>query len=130
MLHSIRESHALAEPLRVAANPLAALKEAAAASASPAVRAVLLFGSIARREATAASDVDLAVVTREEWDGRLELEDRVIGISGNACDVLVFDEREFARLAAQGEPVVAEILRDGIALVGTRPRLRRGAVVW
>ncbi|WP_217898531.1 nucleotidyltransferase family protein [Haloechinothrix alba] len=87
---------------------------------------MLIFGSIARGEATATSDLDLAVIAPPEWDGRSELEDMVRTRLGNDCDVLVFTEAEFTRLARDGEPVVSDILRDGAALIGTKPRMRAG----
>jgi hypothetical protein len=47
--------------------------------------------------------------------------------AGNGCDVLVFASAGFDRLAASGEPVVSDILRDGVTLIGTRPRVKHGA---
>jgi hypothetical protein len=44
---------------------------------------------------------------------------------GNECDVLLFSPKEFQQLAHDDEPVVAGILRDGIALVGSKPRKKR-----
>jgi hypothetical protein len=39
-----------------------------------------------------------------------------------ASDVLAFTHDEFTRLAAADEPVVRDILADGVALIGTIPR--------
>lgn len=89
--------------------------------------AVILFGSIARGEATPDSDVDLAVIAPRGWGEKVELEDAVRVRLGNHCDVLVFAAPEFGRLAAAGEPVVGDILRDGIPLVGAMPRVKHGA---
>ena len=83
---------------------------------------MILFGSIARGEAKPDSDIDLAVIAPPGWDKRAELEDSVRTRLGNDCDVLVFTQAEFDRLATTGEPVVGDILRDGIALTGTKPR--------
>ena len=58
---------------------------------------------------------------------RVELHDTVRKQLGNACDVIVFTQAEFSRAATAGEAVVVEILRDGVALVGNKPRPRRGA---
>ncbi len=60
-------------------------------------------------------------------DKRVERQDAVRTRLGNDCDVLVFTEAEFCQRAAEGEPVVAAIVRDGVALVGTKPRVRTGA---
>jgi hypothetical protein len=43
---------------------------------------------------------------------------------GNGCDVLVFTPDQFPELAQSGEPVVRDILRDGLALIGSMPRTR------
>ena len=72
------------------------------------------------------SDVDLAVIAPADWDGRAELEDAVRTRLGNACDVLVFTLEDFTRLPGIGEPVVREILADGVALLGSIPRLKSG----
>jgi len=70
---------------------------------------------------------------------RFEGGGRVIVVSGdtrpteaivaacNGCDVLVFTASQFQQLAQSGEPVVSDILRDGLALIGSMPRTRDGA---
>jgi predicted nucleotidyltransferase len=73
------------------------------------------------------SDIDLAVIASPTWDKRVELQDTVRRRLGNDCDVLVFTEAEFSRAAAAGEPVAGDILRDGVALVGSKLRVKRGA---
>ena len=88
---------------------------------------MILFGSVARGEATAESDVDLAVVAPSDWEGRTELEDAVRARLGNDCDVLVFTPEEFGRLAGSGEePVVAQIVADGVVLLGSLPQATVG----
>ena len=86
-----------------------------------------LFGSVARGEAREGSDVDLAVIAHSGWDGRVDLEDAVKRRLGNDCGSLVFTAEDFARLAAAHQPVVDEILVDGIPLIGTMPRVKSGA---
>ncbi|MFT4081848.1 MAG: nucleotidyltransferase domain-containing protein [Nocardioides sp.] len=90
-------------------------------------RAVILFGSAARGEAHAASDIDLAVIAPEEWDGRIRLADSVRARLGNDCDVLHVTPEQFSEDSAAREPVIAEILRDGVALLGRMPRRSRVA---
>lgn len=126
-VHLINEAHASIAPLRALVDPMAALKVAIAEVVGSNVEAVLLFGSIARGEATVESDIDLAVIAAPSWEGRAELEDVVRARLGNDCDVLVFTQSEFAQLATADEPVVSEILRDGVALVGSKPQGQRGA---
>ncbi|GAA3148569.1 putative nucleotidyltransferase [Kribbella aluminosa] len=114
-------------PLRTLLDPIAALRDAVSAVIDGDVQAVLLFGSIARGEATPDSDIDLAVIAPPGWDNRVELEDSVRMHLGNNCDVLVLTEADFNRLAASGEPVVSDIFRDGVALIGAKPRVKHGA---
>lgn len=127
-VHKVNQDHASVAPLRALLDPVAALREAVMSVTSGEVQAVLLFGSIARGEATPDSDIDLAVIAPAAWDNRVELEDIVRTRLGNDCDVLVFTEADFGRLAASGEPVVRDILRDGVALSGTKPPPRAGAL--
>lgn len=126
-VHTINEGHASVAPLRALVDPVAALKAAIGEAIDSRVQVVLLFGSIARGKPTSQSDIDLAVIAAPEWDGRVDLQDVVQRRLGNDCDVLVFTDTEFRQLASAGEPVARDILRDGLALVGTKPRLRRGA---
>ena len=126
-LHKINEAHVATAPLRVLLDPVAALRTVVQESVDGRVVAVLLFGSVARGTATADSDIDLAVIAGPEWDGRAELAETVLMRLGNDCDVVVFGESEFAELALAGESVARDILRDGIALLGAKPRITRGA---
>jgi predicted nucleotidyltransferase len=118
-VHTINEANAAIAPLRALADPIASLKAAVGEVIDSEVKAVILFGSIARGEAALDSDIDLAVIASKRWDKRVELHDTVRQRLGNACDVIVFTQAEFSRAATAGEPVVADILRDGVALVGT-----------
>ncbi|HQZ86224.1 MAG TPA: nucleotidyltransferase domain-containing protein [Actinomycetota bacterium] len=127
MVHTINEDHYAIQPLRVLLDPIAALREAVRAVVGSSVDGVVLFGSVARGEATAESDVDLAVVAPSDWEGRTELEDAVRTRLGNDCDVLVFTPEEFGRLAGSGEePVVAQIVADGVVLLGSLPQATVG----
>ena len=129
MVHTVNEDHYAIQPLRVLLDPFAALQEAVQTTVGSSVETVILFGSVARGEATADSDVDLVVLAASDWDGRSELEDVVRARLGNDCDVLVFTREQFSRLAATGEePVVAEILADGVVLVGSLPQVQAAEV--
>jgi len=129
IVHTVNEDHFAIQPLRVLLDPFAALQEAVQTTVASSVETVILFGSVARGEATADSDIDLVVLAAPEWDGRSELEDVVRARLGNDCDVLVFTPEQFSRLAAsRDEPVVAEILADGVVLVGSLPQIQAGEV--
>ena len=125
-VHTINETHASTDHLRALADPIAMLKAAILEAIDADVESVTVFGSIGRGEATETSDIDLALIANPGWDGRVDLETHVRGRLGNRCDVLVFTAPEFRRLARSGEPVVTDILRDGIPLIGRPPRVRVG----
>jgi predicted nucleotidyltransferase len=126
-VHAINEDHYTVTPLRTVLDPMAALTKTAAQIVGEDVEAVIVFGSVARGEAKEGSDIDLAVIAQPGWDGRIDLEDAVRKRLGNDCDVLAFTTEDFTSLAAAHEPVVDEILVDGIPLIGTMPQARNGA---
>lgn len=125
-VHTVNEVHVSVPHLRAMLDPIAALTDTVREGVGDDVKAVILFGSIARGEANINSDVDLAVIAPAGWDGRTGLEDAVRTRLGNDCDVLAFTPEDFTRLPATGEPVVREILTDGVALIGSLPRMKSG----
>jgi predicted nucleotidyltransferase len=125
-VHTVNEDHVSVAPLRALLDPIALLTDTVRNAVGDEVKTVILFGSIARGEANNNSDVDLAVIAPPEWDGRTDLEDAVRTRLGNDCDVLVFSLEDFTRLTGAGEPVVREILTDGVALLGSIPRKKSG----
>lgn len=125
-VYRVEESHIAVAPLRELLDPLATLTAVVADTVGEQVEAVVLFGSVARGEGRADSDIDLAVIAAPGWDLRADLQSAVTVRLGNDCDVLVFTPDSFAAAIARGEPVAADIMRDGVALVGTKPRRRRG----
>lgn len=125
-LHTVNEAHAAIAPLRVLVDPVALLTGVIGEHVDPNVQAVVLYGSTARGVSMPDSDIDLAVIAGSGWDRRVELQEAIRARLGNDCDVLVLTPTRFRRLAASGEPVVTDILRDGIPLIGSVPRARRG----
>ena len=109
-------------PLRLLLDPISALTDIVREAVDDNVQSVILFSSIARGEATSRSDVDLAVVAPEGWNGRTELEDAVRTRPGNNCDVLVVTPEDLTRRPDGREPVLVDVLADGIALIGPMPR--------
>jgi predicted nucleotidyltransferase len=93
---------------------------------------VVLFGSVARGEATAQSDLDLLVVRPADcepdeppWQEQIaELQTQASAWTGNDTRILEFGESELAH--SEPEPVLIEALQDGIELYGTRRLLHRG----
>lgn len=126
-IYTVNETHYAVPHLRALLDPIASLTEVVRETVGDEVKAVILFGSLARGEAQATSDIDLAVLAPANWAGRTHLADAVRARIGNNCDVLVFSPAQFTRLARTGEPVVAKIFADGVPLVGSMPHVRRGA---
>ena len=124
-LYTVNSNHYAIESLSTVADPITALRTIISKTVDKSVKSVTLFGSIARGEGTESSDIDLAVVTVTDWDGRTDLQMAVSNKLGTPCDVITFTESEFADLAEAGEPVVTDIIRDGVALLGTKPRIRK-----
>lgn len=125
-VHRINEGHAAIAPLLALASPIEMLTRVVEETVRG-VEAVIVFGSVARGDAHADSDVDLVVIATEAWDGRAELQQQVHERLGNDCDVLHLTGDHFKLAPEDREPVVSEILRDGIALVGAMPRRSRVA---
>jgi hypothetical protein len=94
---------------------------------------VVLFGSVARHEATPASDLDLLVVRPADcepdeptWQEQIaKLQTHAGAWTGNDARVLELGEQELTDGALH--QVLADAARDGIELYGTLRLLRRGA---
>jgi predicted nucleotidyltransferase len=125
-VHIVNEAHVSIAPLRALLDPINALTDTVRAVVGEDVKTVILFGSIARGEATINSDIDLAVIAPAGWDGRIDLEDAVRTRLGNLCDVVVLTPEDLTGPPGTGEPVLREILADGVALIGSMPRVKAG----
>lgn len=87
---------------------------------------VVLFGSVARRQETLDSDIDLLVVRPatvtaddELWAQRVaDLSVKVGRWCGTACEILEYTPAELAALVQANDPLAVELLRDGITLAG------------
>ena len=95
--------------------------------------ATWLFGSAARAEADAASDLDVLIVRPdhlsddETWHERLDdLADQVRRWSGNACELLVLTESELQAALRRSDRLVDELRRDAIHLAGAQPHAMLG----
>lgn len=91
-----------------------------------------LFGSAARGDMTARSDIDLLLVRPDSsspddtaWSAHVEqLTHDVSRWTGNDVRVLEFGESETIRAVAAGDPVLASIRDEGIPLHGSERLLR------
>lgn len=94
-------------------------------------RVVLLFGSVARAQATAASDLDVLVIRardcdpdEDRWPAQLaELQRSATAWTGNDTRILELGEDELSGASVQ--PVLEGALNDGIELFGSRRLLAR-----
>lgn len=95
---------------------------------APAPTVAALFGSVARGDADAQSDVDLLLVwpggtdeAEDAWRSHVtRLESTVEAWTGNSARTLEYSEAEFRSLRGQ-ERVVDEAIREGIVLFGSFP---------
>lgn len=123
-VNSVNTDHVFVGALLPLVSPITVLRAVLADVVDADVSAVILFGSMARGEATRDSDIDLAVIAKRGWSRAAELEDAIHDRMGNACDTIVVTADEFA---TSKEPVLARIRREGIAVSGTKPRNKRAA---
>jgi predicted nucleotidyltransferase/biotin operon repressor len=132
-LYSLQVDH----PLRAALDALFEAEEArfqaileavrtAARECGPGLVAVWLYGSVARGEDRLGSDLDIAVVARE--DALAGVTDAVRDALRPAGEELGFAPSvvglgivDVARLSRERDPWWAEVVRNAIALVGSRP---------
>ena len=96
-------------------------------------RLAMVFGSVARGEATPRSDLDLLVIRPSnvneevaEWRDQLAvLEGRATEWTGNEARILEYGEGELGDAAVRG--VIKEAFADGIELYGSRRSFRSSA---
>jgi predicted nucleotidyltransferase len=100
------------------------LQDTLGAWAEPPAHAVL-FGSAARREMSVDSDIDVFVVRPADatddvtWRAQLyALQEQASAWTGNDVRILEYSESDVETGLASGDPVLADIGRDGIWLAG------------
>jgi predicted nucleotidyltransferase len=93
---------------------------------SPPAALVGMFGSAARRDGDAASDVDLLVVADEaDLEGVDRLREGVEAWTGNAAQVVTLTPADVRRLRRKHEPIVAVWDRELVVIAGDRRALGR-----
>ena len=82
-----------------------------------AVERAILFGSYARSEADATSDVDLLLIepTERPFVER-GLQHLALFRWGVGVDLLVYTPREYERMQADGNPLLERIAQEGVTL--------------
>jgi DNA-binding transcriptional ArsR family regulator len=133
VLYSLNRDHIAApvalELARLRGELLRRLRTAIAEWQVPAVHASM-FGSAARGEGDATSDIDLLVVRptsveSEDPAWRSQLHNLAVAIerwTGNHAGISEVGEEEVADLASERRPIVEELERDAITLAGPEAR--------
>jgi predicted nucleotidyltransferase len=85
-------------------------------------RQVILFGSAARGEADAQSDLDVIVIknTQESFVERLEVMARICP-PGVHADILVYTPEEIRTMVEEKNPFIIQALREGKLLYEAQP---------
>ena len=92
---------------------------------SPRPRLVGLFGSAARRDGDASSDIDLVVVFDEVGGDDVErLRDRIEAWTGNTAQIIALTPADVRRLRRAREPIVGVWDRELTVIFGDRGALR------
>jgi predicted nucleotidyltransferase len=88
-----------------------------------------LFGSAARRDGDARSDIDVLVVSDDpDLDDRVdELADQIRRWTGNRAQIIGRTPKEITRLRRAKEPILAEWARDLVVIAGERAALGKVA---
>ncbi|MGW6282224.1 nucleotidyltransferase domain-containing protein [Kribbella sp. NPDC055071] len=93
-------------------------------------KAIWLFGSTARGQGDAQSDLDLLIVRPDEiddsdprWVEQVEtLAAHASLWSGNSCEVVEYSAQEIQDLISHGERLITELRHDAVPITGTTPQ--------
>lgn len=133
LLYSLNREHLASEPVLALVNLrhrlIDSLKAEFANWAAPPLHASL-FGSAARGDGDTASDVDLFIVRPclidpedEGWRNQVDHLSRLVADwTGNHAGITEIAEQDLERLRRERPPVIKELGRDAIVLVGSHPR--------
>lgn len=97
---------------------------------------VIVFGSFARREADAQSDIDVLIIRPDGIDeddaawvaGTDQWRDDIAAIAGNAVEILEADRVDVAKKLSSKSALWRDVVRDGIVVHGETIHELRGAV--
>ena len=105
---------------------------AEALAIDPAPASLVVFGSFARGEAGAVSDIDVLVVrpvgvVDDAWSDAIgKWVDRARTVTGNPVNLIEADEEELPRLLRRKDSVWQQIGRDAVVLAGRSPSALAG----
>jgi predicted nucleotidyltransferase len=92
---------------------------------SPSPRLVGLFGSAARRDGDATSDIDLVVISDEESVEEVEhLRQHIEGWTGNNAQIIAVTSADLRRLRRANESIVTAWDRELVVIYGDRRALQ------
>lgn len=128
-LFAMIEDHVAARAIRALSRSRDAVLEelgALARKVAPSPVSAVVFGSFARGEADAASDLDVVLVRPagvgeddESWVASTEAWRRAVRrLTGNPVQVLEVDETEVARRLHRPTSLWTDVLRDGVTVFG------------
>ena len=86
---------------------------------------VAIFGSVARRDSSALSDIDIALIVPDDQDplqieGLVdELRERVESLSGNEAQIVEVSERQLRNMVAHADPLAKSWAEEAHTLAGT-----------
>lgn len=86
------------------------------------VEAIIVYGSVARGEATEGSDIDLLIISaakKDLIDQAFDVSFRIDLENGTLTTLNFYTPKEFLDNLARGEPLLREVMREGKAIYGT-----------
>lgn len=127
-LYSLNRDHVLADAvlmaLRARATIIERLTQALGAFDPPPIHASI-FGSFARGDGSASSDIDVLLIASnatglsEDWLREVRgLADHLYLWTGNRMEYIAYTEAEFEHIVARAEPIVDSWEADAITLIG------------
>ena len=136
-LFRLREEHVASRAVLALAGARQTVLEQLGQTASalgPGPASLIVFGSLARGEARADSDIDVIVVRPAEvaeedegWASAIEEWRRnARRLTGNAVEMIEVGEHEIARLLESREPLWMEVAREGLVIFGCSLRKLAG----
>jgi predicted nucleotidyltransferase len=128
LLYTANREHVLWEPVDALLTGLTRLEDELSSVVDERTHqtaTLAVFGSVARGEAIAASDLDLVLVLADETAGDErealvdELTDLIERRTGNPAQVLALTRRQLRNMVVHADPLIDSLTRDARTLTGT-----------
>ena len=87
------------------------------------IDAIILYGSVARRESNEESDIDILIISpnkRKVYDKASKIRYELDLEHGTLTTIMVYTPKEFEQSLSLGSPFLREVLKEGKALYGER----------